>query len=213
MPRRPEAWRPNVSVLDNPEAFGYKVFTRAYDEIVNAEELCDADELERLRAFLDKQLQTLAWRRGAARQSPAAPTAGPAESRLGLRSRRRHDRCRAAGPRHRRSDASPYLQAGAGDDVSRHRGHAAARQFGLHARASDHGRGLLRRHSRPHAGALRRQGRDPGLHHARLERRPRPRAMAELRQARAARPAQRPPPHHLQIGRRARGGARAAISG
>jgi len=59
LPRRAEPWRPNLSVLDNPEAFGYKVFTRAYDEIVNAEELCDADELERLRAFLDKQLQAL----------------------------------------------------------------------------------------------------------------------------------------------------------
>jgi cobaltochelatase CobT len=59
MPRRPEAWRPTVSVLDNPEAFGYKVFTPAYDEIVNAEELCSADELERLRAFLDKQLLAL----------------------------------------------------------------------------------------------------------------------------------------------------------
>ena len=57
--RRPEPWRPNQSVLENPEAFGYKVFTRAYDETVGAEELCDADELERLRAFLDKQLQAL----------------------------------------------------------------------------------------------------------------------------------------------------------
>ncbi|MGD0531109.1 MAG: cobaltochelatase subunit CobT [Methyloceanibacter sp.] len=57
--RRPEPRGPNLSVLDNPEAFGYKVFTRAYDEIVSAEELCDADELDRLRAFLDKQLQVL----------------------------------------------------------------------------------------------------------------------------------------------------------
>ena len=59
LPRRSEPWRPNLSVLDDPEAFGYKVFTRAFDEIVNAEELCDADELDRLRAFLDKQLQAL----------------------------------------------------------------------------------------------------------------------------------------------------------
>ena len=59
LPRRSEPWRPNLSVLEDPEAFGYKVFTRAYDEIVNAEELCDPDELERLRAFLDKQLQAL----------------------------------------------------------------------------------------------------------------------------------------------------------
>ena len=59
LPRRSEPWRPNLSVLDSPEAFGYKVFTRGYDETVNAEELCDPDELERLRAFLDKQLQAL----------------------------------------------------------------------------------------------------------------------------------------------------------
>ena len=59
LPRRSEPWRPNLSVLENPEAFGYKVFTRSYDETVNAEELCDPDELERLRSFLDKQLQAL----------------------------------------------------------------------------------------------------------------------------------------------------------
>ncbi len=51
--------RPNVSVLDDPSAFGYKVFTRQFDEIVAAENLCDADELERLRSFLDKQLTNL----------------------------------------------------------------------------------------------------------------------------------------------------------
>ena len=33
----------------------------------------------------------------------------------------------------------------------------------------DHGGGLLRRYSRPHAGALRRQGRDSRLHHPGLE--------------------------------------------
>jgi len=59
LPRRSDPWRPNTSVLDDPEAFGYKVFTRAYDEIVAAEDLCDTDELDRLRAFLDKQLVAL----------------------------------------------------------------------------------------------------------------------------------------------------------
>jgi cobaltochelatase CobT len=54
-----EMWQPNTSVLDDPGAYGYKVFTRAFDEIVTAEELCDAEELARLRGFLDKQLQTL----------------------------------------------------------------------------------------------------------------------------------------------------------
>ena len=59
LPRRSDPRCPNNSVLDDPEAFGYKVFTRAFDEIVNAEQLCDADELDRLRAFLDKQLVSL----------------------------------------------------------------------------------------------------------------------------------------------------------
>ena len=57
--RAAEPWRPNVSVLDYPEAFGYKVFTDSNDEMVTAEELCDTEELERLRTFLDKQLQSL----------------------------------------------------------------------------------------------------------------------------------------------------------
>jgi len=59
LPRRSDPWRPNTSVLDDPEAFGYKVFTRAYDEIIDAPDLCDLEELDRLRAFLDKQLVAL----------------------------------------------------------------------------------------------------------------------------------------------------------
>ena len=51
--------RPNTSVFENPENFGYQVFTRQYDEFVSAESLCDVDELERLRSFLDKQLSVL----------------------------------------------------------------------------------------------------------------------------------------------------------
>jgi len=54
-----EPWRPNASVLDEPEAFGYEVFTHEFDEVVEASDLCDTDELERLRTFLDKQLQNL----------------------------------------------------------------------------------------------------------------------------------------------------------
>ncbi len=40
--------------------FNYKVFTTKYDEIVKAAELCPPDELEQLRALLDKQLENLA---------------------------------------------------------------------------------------------------------------------------------------------------------
>ncbi len=54
-----EPWRPNYNVLDNPEAFGYKVFSRANDEEVAAESLSTPDELERLRTFLDKELRNL----------------------------------------------------------------------------------------------------------------------------------------------------------
>jgi cobaltochelatase CobT len=55
-----EPWRPNRSVLDNPEFFGYRVFTRAHDEEVAAEDLSTPEEFERLRTFLDKELRGLA---------------------------------------------------------------------------------------------------------------------------------------------------------
>jgi len=37
----------------------YRVFTTAHDEVVAAEELCEAEELTRLRAYLDQQLASL----------------------------------------------------------------------------------------------------------------------------------------------------------
>lgn len=55
----PEAWRPNMSVLDDPEHFGYTVFTKKFDEEVLAEDLASAEELEQLRGFLDKELTNL----------------------------------------------------------------------------------------------------------------------------------------------------------
>ena len=55
--------------------------------------------------------------------------------------------------------------------------HPAAGQFRLDARPAHHGGGDVRRHSGPHPGALRREDRNPGLHHPRLERRPVPREM------------------------------------
>lgn len=35
------------------------MFTTAHDEVVGAEDLCDAEELTRLRAYLDQQLASL----------------------------------------------------------------------------------------------------------------------------------------------------------
>ena len=57
--RQAEPWRPNLSVLDDPGSFGYQVFANTFDETVEAHELCETDEIERLRSFLDKQLQNL----------------------------------------------------------------------------------------------------------------------------------------------------------
>ena len=54
-----EPWRPNVSVLDSPESFGYKIFSRTFDEEIDAEHLSSPEELERLRTFLDKELKSL----------------------------------------------------------------------------------------------------------------------------------------------------------
>src|SRR5436190_108047 len=48
--------RPNRPVSDLPPKFDYRVFTEQYDEEVVAAELCDEEELGRLRSYLDQQL-------------------------------------------------------------------------------------------------------------------------------------------------------------
>ena len=50
--------RPNRLPTDVPD-FNYVRFTEKHDEIIAATELCDADELTRLRAYLDQQMQHL----------------------------------------------------------------------------------------------------------------------------------------------------------
>jgi cobaltochelatase CobT len=47
--------------LGSNEARGpeYKAFTTRFDEVIHAEDLCEPEELERLRSYLDKQLQNL----------------------------------------------------------------------------------------------------------------------------------------------------------
>jgi cobaltochelatase CobT len=51
--------RPNRPWTDLPETFDYKAFTVEFDEVVEATELCDFEELDRLRAYLDSQLTGL----------------------------------------------------------------------------------------------------------------------------------------------------------
>ncbi|HEX8387569.1 MAG TPA: cobaltochelatase subunit CobT, partial [Sphingomonas sp.] len=48
--------RPNRPLADLSPQFDYKVWTTRYDEVVAATDLCDADELARLRGYLDQQL-------------------------------------------------------------------------------------------------------------------------------------------------------------
>ncbi|MGH6810112.1 MAG: cobaltochelatase subunit CobT [Ensifer adhaerens] len=54
-----EVKRPNQPFADFNEKVDYNVFTREFDETIASEELCDEAELDRLRAFLDKQLSHL----------------------------------------------------------------------------------------------------------------------------------------------------------
>jgi len=49
----------NISIIDSIDRIkGYKYFTNEYDEIINAEDLCDIKELDRLRLSLDQQVFT-----------------------------------------------------------------------------------------------------------------------------------------------------------
>ncbi|HHN68166.1 MAG TPA: cobaltochelatase subunit CobT [Thermopetrobacter sp.] len=50
---------PPRPVSNEPAPSGYKVYTTTFDEVVEATDLCDEDELNRLRGLLDKQLAPL----------------------------------------------------------------------------------------------------------------------------------------------------------
>ena len=54
-----ESSRPPVSKDNGRDGAGYKAYTNKFDETIEAEELCDTEELDRLRAYLDKQLNNL----------------------------------------------------------------------------------------------------------------------------------------------------------
>ena len=48
--------RPNRPIADTPGFLDYKAYTTRFDEVITATELCDEEELTRLRAYLDQQL-------------------------------------------------------------------------------------------------------------------------------------------------------------
>jgi cobaltochelatase CobT len=49
-------WRPNMPMSDLPPDFEYTAYTTKHDEVVGAADLCDDEELTRLRTYLDQQL-------------------------------------------------------------------------------------------------------------------------------------------------------------
>jgi cobaltochelatase CobT len=53
-----EPWRPRHTP-NEPRGPDYRPFTTRFDETVDAEELCEPEELDRLRGYLDKQLSHL----------------------------------------------------------------------------------------------------------------------------------------------------------
>ncbi len=54
-----ESRRPPTSRLNEPRGPEYRVYNSRFDEVIDAEDLCDVDELTRLRSYLDKQLAHL----------------------------------------------------------------------------------------------------------------------------------------------------------
>jgi cobaltochelatase CobT len=58
-PDSEDPWRPQLSFAASGNDEFYRVYTNQFDETVAAEELCDSDELTRLRNYLDKQLTSL----------------------------------------------------------------------------------------------------------------------------------------------------------
>ncbi len=54
-----EPWRPRNRGHNEPRGPDYRPFTAKFDETVGAEDLCEPEELDRLRSYLDKQLAHL----------------------------------------------------------------------------------------------------------------------------------------------------------
>jgi len=54
-----EPWRPRHPLANEPRGSDYRAFSTRFDETIGAEDLCDSEELSRLRSYLDKQLQHL----------------------------------------------------------------------------------------------------------------------------------------------------------
>jgi cobaltochelatase CobT len=140
---------------------------------ISAEELCDEAELDRLRAFLDKQLAHL--------QGVVGRLANRLQRRLMAQQNRSWDFDLEEGyldPARLPRVVVEELKGGFGALTFKRERDTnfrdtvvtlADRQFGLDARPADLSRRHLRRHSGTDARALRRQGGNPRLHDTGLE--------------------------------------------
>jgi cobaltochelatase CobT len=54
-----QPWRPPETRANERQGPDYKAFSTRFDEVVEAADLCDPEELDRLRSYLDKQLASL----------------------------------------------------------------------------------------------------------------------------------------------------------
>ena len=77
-------WRPNQDGPLRPNEPIYQVFSSQDDEVIPATELCDPEELSRLRHYLDQQLTPLQNIVAPPGQSPAAFADGATKPRLGF---------------------------------------------------------------------------------------------------------------------------------
>ena len=147
-------------------------------------ELCDEEELGRLRAYLDQQMAGL--------QNVVTRLANRLQRRLMAQQARSWDFDQEEGlldaARLARVVVSPAhslsLQDRARNRLQGHGRLASDRQFRVDARTPDRNRRDLRRHPCADAGALRSCDRNPRLHHSRLEGRAEPRSLAGRRAVR-----------------------------
>ena len=195
--------RPNRPLADPSAQFDYKPWTTQFDEVVAATELCDADELARLRGYLDQQLVHL--------QSAVSKLANRLQRRLMAQQNRSWDFDQEEGMLDAARLARVIVSPGSSLSYKVERDTdfrdtvvtLLIDNSGSMRGTADLDRGDHGGHPRAHARTLRGQDRDSRLHHSRLEGRAVPRDLARRRAPAAARAAQRRPPHRLQEGRRA----------
>ena len=170
----------------------YRVFVTRFDEEIAAEDLADPIELERLRAYLDQQLEPL--------KGAVARLANRLQRRLQAQQNRAWDFDLEEGTldagRLARVVANPMtplsFKMERDTDFRDTVVTLLLDNSGSDARAADLDRGDLGGRAGADAGALPGEGRDPRLHHAGVEGRAEPRGVAGGAPAAAAGAAERP---------------------